>query len=85
MRRRQVASEIRTAARAWEERGDSEYDVSLVKMYRSDAKDLRKIASLVDVGRIQRARDAAASLDTFVRDQLPQSFFDLLEKHGVAW
>lgn len=89
MRRRQVAAEIRAAARAWEKRADEgdvddDDDPRDAKMYRSDARDLRKIARLVDEGHIQRAR-SAASLDTIVRDQLPQSFFDLLEQHGVAW
>jgi hypothetical protein len=42
------------------------------------------VARLVDAGRIQKARDAC-QLDTIVREQLPQSFFDLLEKHDVAW
>jgi hypothetical protein len=89
MRRRQVAAEIRAAARAWEKRADEgdvndDDDPRLAKEFRSDAKDLRKVARLVDEGHIQRARDAAG-LDTIVRDQLPKAFFDLLEKHGVAW
>lgn len=84
MRRRDVAVEIRAAARAWAERAEGEDDPSQARMYRSDAKDLGKVANLVQAGRIQAARDAAG-LDTIVRDQLPQSFFDLLEKHGVAW
>jgi len=53
-------------------------------MYRSDAKDLMKVAKLVTAGRIQAARDAAG-LDTIVRDQLPESFFELLKKHDIAW
>ena len=84
MRRRQVAVEIRAAARAWEDRADDDADPGLARVYRSDAKDLRKVARLVDAGRIQKARDAAG-LDTIVRDQLPESFFELLEKHNVRW
>ena len=84
MRRRQVAAEIRAAAHAWEERTDDDEDAHLAKVYRSDAKNLMKVARLVDEGHIQRAREAA-SLDTIVRDHLPQSFFDLLKKHNVAW
>lgn len=84
MRRRQVAAEIRAAARAWADRADDDDDAHLARVYRSDAKGLMKVARLVDEGRIQRARDAAG-FDTIVRDQLPQSFFDRLEKHDVAW
>lgn len=84
MRRRKVATEIRNAAREWAERADGEDDPHLASTYRSDAEDLRKVARLVDDGRFRRARDAAG-LDTIVHDQLPESFFDLLKKHGVAW
>jgi ketosteroid isomerase-like protein len=84
MRRRQIASEIRTVARDWAANAEDEDDPSMVRMYRSDAEDLRKVAQLVDEGDIQGARDAA-SLDTQVREQLPQSFFDLLERCEVAW
>jgi hypothetical protein len=53
MRRRQVAAEIRAAARAWEKRADEgdvndDDDPRLAKEFRSDAKDLRKVARLVD-------------------------------------
>lgn len=30
-------------------------------------------------------RDAGASLDTIVRDELPKSFFNLLEGNSVRW
>ena len=66
MRRRQVAAEIRTAARAWKERAEGEDDQHMARVYRSDAKDLMKVARLVDEGRIQRARDAAG-LAVFLR------------------
>ena len=85
MRRREVAREIRTAARTWLERANEEGALStLAAIYRSDAADLMKIAHLVDEGKIQRARDEA-NFDTIVRDQLPNSFFDLLKKHDVNW
>ena len=85
MRRREVAREIRSAARSWAENADDdEEDRSMAKLYRADAKDLMRVAQLVDAGRIQQARDAC-NMDTIVRDQLPNSFFDLLEKHDVQW
>lgn len=83
MRRREVAREIREAARVWEANADED-DRDMANIYRSDAKELMRVAQLVDAGRIQKARDAC-NMDTIVRDQLPNSFFDLLEKHDVQW
>lgn len=50
-----------------------------------DYADLRVIAEFVEGGYYHAARDRAARLDTAVRDELPKSFFALLEQNGVRW
>jgi len=84
MRRREIAREIRKAAREWGTSWDDTGDTEMIECHREDARDLMRVARLVDAGRIQAASNAC-NIDTVVRDQLPRSFFDLLEKHDVSW
>jgi hypothetical protein len=87
-----VSKEIESIAQQWlkdhEERwGDksAKPDPSMVKTGRNDAADLSEIAKLVFAGKLQNARNAGAHLDTIVRDELPDSFFKLLEQNNVKW
>jgi len=84
----EVAKEIESAAQKWltdhEERWGGK-DPSMVETGRKDASDLRDIAKLLRAGNFKAARNSAASLDTIVRDELPRSFFYLLEANGVSW
>ncbi len=84
----EVSKEIESAAQKWlndhEERWGGK-DPSMVETGRNDARDLRQVAALVQAGKFKEARNAASSLDTIVRDELPRSFFYLLEANGVSW
>ena len=84
MRRREIAREIRKAAREWGTSWDDTGDTEMIECHREDARDLMRVAKLVEVGRFQKARDAC-EMDTIVREQLPSEFFDLLEKKGIPW
>lgn len=87
-----VSKEIDSIAQQWlkdhEERWgekSAKPDHSMVKTGREDAADLGEIAKMVFAGKFKAARDAGASLDTIVRDELPDSFFKLLEQNNVRW
>lgn len=87
-----VSKEIDSIAQKWlkdhEERWgekSAKPDPSMVKTGREDAADLGEIAKMVFAGKFKAARDAGASLDTIVRDELPDSFFKLLEQNNVRW
>jgi hypothetical protein len=87
-----VSKEIDSIAQQWlkdhEERWgekSAKPDPSMVKTGQDDAADLGEIAKMVFAGKFKAARDAGASLDTIVRDELPDSFFKLLEQNNVRW
>ncbi len=60
-------------------------DPAMVKVGHADAEDLRGVASLVQRNLLKEARNEANHLDTIVREELPESFFRLLEKNNVRW
>ena len=82
-----VAKEIRKAASEWLARGRKSFkgDQHMIDTYRNDAASLRSVAKLVSMGALTAARDSAARLDTIIRDEIPESFFKLLEIHNIQW
>jgi hypothetical protein len=60
-------------------------DPDMMEAGRTDAADLRRVASLVRSNELKEASAVASDLDTIVRDELPESFFRLLEKNNVRW
>jgi hypothetical protein len=52
-----------------------------------DRDDLRNVVHLMRKGELQEAAKAADSLDTLVRDAIPQKVWDLLfeQKQGFSW
>jgi hypothetical protein len=89
MEKDKVADAIVIAADGWmkwhEEKWGGGADPSMVEAGKLDAADLRHVASLVRENKLTAARTSAANLDTIVRDELPQTFFQLLEDNGVEW
>lgn len=73
-----VAAAIDHAAWEWSRSGRASADAE-------DARALQKIASLVRRNRLEAAHEAAAHLDTVVRDQLPLAFIGLLYVNGIHW
>jgi hypothetical protein len=82
-----VAGDIVARAERWNEGGkkSSKGDKKMLECYRNDRKDLKAVARLVARGKLREARDAAAELDTIVRDELPDTFFTVLKTNGVQW
>lgn len=79
--RARIASEIDRAAERW---GDRAYDPGTTdsemrRAYLSDAADLHRIASAFRHGNDHEAFTRGERLDTIVRDQLPDSFWKLVQ------
>lgn len=79
-----IAAEIHEAAKKWEKDHKTRWgaeskdpDPSMVKSGMQDAQDLREVAELLSRGALLEARAKAWSLDTIVRDEIPNSFFNL--------
>jgi len=82
-----VAAEIRQAAIQWAESGRKSFkgEADMLDAYRKDAADLKALAKLVSEGSLLAARNHASHLDTIVRDEIPESFFKLLEDSNIEW
>ncbi len=82
-----VARDIERAATEWLAEGRREFasDRQALCVYRQNTEHLRDVADEVWRQNLQKARDIASVQDTVVRDHLPESFFKLLEKHGIEW
>ena len=80
-----VVDEIQATASRWEVKAQLNADWVLYNFYKEDADDFRRVAKLVQEGKLHDARRAARQLDTAVREALPDSFFDLLEDNDIEW
>ena len=79
--RAKIVSDLRRSADAWEAEAQHprhRSDPQMLQAYQSDARDLRRIADDFERGEDHRAFKAGRHLDTIVRDQLPQAFWDLI-------
>jgi hypothetical protein len=79
--RAKIVSDLRRSADAWEAEAQHprhRSDPQMLQAYQSDARDLRRIADDFERGEDHRAFEAGRHLDTIVRDQLPQAFWDLI-------
>lgn len=65
------SKKVAAAADGWEAKATIFDDDS----YLSDAKDLREISVLLADGDIDEAKERIASLDTIVRDEIPDSVY----------
>jgi len=73
---------IRAAATRWLKTAsepDVRCDVDFANCYRSDAKDLREVSTLVRRGKVKEAALAAEQLDTLVRELIPDDCWDYLQ------
>ena len=79
---KEAAVQIRKAAKQWRDAGyDSfENDPKMLKVYDTDAKDLKAVASLLDEDKCKEAMNKAYRLDTVVRECIPEPAWDYLQK-----
>lgn len=56
-------------------------EVEMINMVRGDAKDLRAIAKLLRENKIDEAWTKSCSLDTAVREYIPDVVWDAMRKH----
>ena len=71
--------------KAGEEKVDSwrkDPDPTMRKMARDDAADMKKIARMIETGNITKAKNAISSLDTIVREEIPNEVWDGLGMSG---
>lgn len=75
-------NELRDRIRAW---GKGNRDKSLTKAYAKDRQDLGRIIDAIEDGNLKRAQRIAISLDTIVRDQIPNIlWYKLHEGEGLS-
>jgi hypothetical protein len=75
MTNKEAASIITQAAIRWGQNAldyDVCDDIPLVELYRSDASDLKLVASLIRQNKLVEAANKASRLDTIVRDIIPE-------------
>ena len=51
---------------------------NMIKMFRNDAKDYRKVLALAKAGKLREAKSLMCSLDTGAREVIPDSFWYLV-------
>jgi hypothetical protein len=74
--------------RRWENRANG-CERYLALVYKEDAMDLWKVHALMKSGEYRKAKRVASSLDTIVREQIPDEAWDFLEskdggsRHGA--
>jgi len=78
------ADAVRETAEEWNASHKRQWpdDVSMRKTGRQDASDLKKIARMIETGKLDAARAAIRHLDTIVRDAMPQEVWDGLNMDG---
>jgi hypothetical protein len=70
---------LRKSIRAW--KGDDK-DAHMVKVYANDREDLGRLLDAIEDGDIKLARQLADSLDTLVRDQIPTTLYDKIQRQA---
>jgi hypothetical protein len=64
----------------WEQNGKECSDADLAEAYQSDVRDLWKVHAAMKKGDLALAAKIAFDLDTIVREQIPNSVYELLER-----
>ena len=75
------SDELLAFASDWAENAD-DYSISdpeMAEMYIEDARDVRRVASLLASHKDRAALEAAANLDPLTGDELPESFYEFLK------
>jgi Flp pilus assembly protein TadD len=73
----EMVAEVRNKAKVVQARGKNyPNDPSMRKMYREDAKDLRKGANLIKRGKFAEAFEVFDYMDTAAREEVPDSAWD---------
>lgn len=62
----------------WTEKKDPEFEASMKQMFNEDARDMLKIADLIEQDKIQEAADAARHMDTAARECINDRAWDFL-------
>jgi hypothetical protein len=81
-----LAEEIREAADQWKRDAAEHYttnspcDREMRKVAAADAREIRKVSTMVRSGQILSAYDRASSLDTIVREAIPDKFWEFSGK-----
>jgi hypothetical protein len=71
----ELVNEFKLAINRWARCGKS---TDLAPVYKTDAKALRVVLSLLLEGRVSQAANKAQVLDTIVRDQIPNKLWDIM-------
>jgi len=71
-----MIAEFEKAIKGWKACADD--DNEMKRVYISDRKDLRKVLSLIKVGKIEEASIKAYWLDTVVRDVIPNDVYNYI-------
>ena len=83
-KRTKFAREIREIARIWREdhintwNGKTQCDRDMREVGKADARDLRRVARLLREGRVTEAAKKLDSLDTIIRDLIPEETYKYL-------
>lgn len=54
----------------------------VTKRYTQDRKDMKKVLGLVKKGKMHQAYELACSLDTIVREEIPNSIWTIISKES---
>lgn len=75
---KQHIKDFNKAIRAWKDNGSFKNDKGMLACYKKDRADMRKIVTMLKKGQFSEAGEAMWGLDTIVRDQIPNSVYDLV-------
>lgn len=78
--RQEIAKKMREFAKSYLAHNLRQWrdDASMIKMFRADASDFRRIAALIRIGKIKEAGRIAYSMDTAPRERIPQAIWNLV-------
>lgn len=74
---------LRSSADAWLAHGKQAFkgDKKMIAAYRDDRKQLLKVVKELDKGNFKNAAALSRSLDTIIREQIPDSVWDYLKHY----
>jgi hypothetical protein len=74
---KQMMKEFKKKIAEW--KADPEDLKYMITVYAEDRKNLTRVYNLLEKGKVKQAAKEAWSLDTIVRDQIPEDVYDFME------
>ncbi len=79
-----IAATVRRSALTVVRNAFNDYDeLDMLHIFLDDAKDMVRVSHYLVEGQVKKAANKAWSMDTAARDELPPSFWNMVEREGL--